>query len=172
MVADPNVVRFEESFVHNDDLCILMQYCPDGDLMELLAKQRSSGRRLPEADVRCMLAQLAAALAHIHSRRVVHRDIKSSNVFIDSGRGRGGTRQLLLGDFGVAKARHVTSTRPRAASVKAHHVTPPREHRSTLACILTQALESTKAMACTQCGTVRGLILTCAPSATLATPFC
>lgn len=44
-----------------------------------------------------MLRQLADALAHCHAQRVVHRDIKSSNIFLAQG------GKVLLGDFGVAK---------------------------------------------------------------------
>eukprot|EP00966_Prymnesium_polylepis_P000707 15910-Prymnesium_polylepis.1 len=127
-LSHPHIVCFHDSFIDGDQLCIVMEYCNGGDLSDVLSKQREAQRRLPELEVRSMLAQLTSALAHMHARKVVHRDIKSSNVFIKDvpsvgGGGGGGSaprteRHLMLGDFGVAKA-----------------------------------LESTRAMACTQCGT-------------------
>ena len=122
-LSHPHVVRFEDTFVLGQDVCIVMQFCEGGDLARLIGEQRSAGRRLPEAEVRGLLAQLGSALAHMHALRIVHRDIKSSNVFLlganaAPGGALGATRHALLGDFGVSKA-----------------------------------LESTRAMACTQCGT-------------------
>ena len=108
-LSHPHVVRFEDSFVLEQDVCIVMQFCEGGDLAGLIGEQRRCGRRLPEAAVRGLLAQLASALAHMHSLRVVHRDIKSSNVFLLGATAAGGgalgaTRHALLGDFGVSKA--------------------------------------------------------------------
>ena len=76
-LSHPHVVRFEGSFVHETDLCIVMQHCPGGDLAELRTKRRRMGKRLPDSAVRCVLSQLASALAHVHSKRIVHRDIKA-----------------------------------------------------------------------------------------------
>ena len=81
-LSHPSIVQFHDSFVHGDDLCIVMEFCPCGDLADLLGRQRAAMKRLPEAEVRAMLAQLTSALAHIHAARIVHRDIKSSNVFV------------------------------------------------------------------------------------------
>ena len=114
----PHVVRFDDAFVRDEDVCIVMQFCEGGDLAGLIQQQRSAGKRLPEAEVRGLLLQLASALAHMHALRVVHRDIKSSNVFLLGAGADGASHHAMLGDFGVAKA-----------------------------------LESTRAMACTQCGT-------------------
>ncbi|EOD03784.1 hypothetical protein EMIHUDRAFT_221956 [Emiliania huxleyi CCMP1516] len=118
-----NIVRLLDSFVHLDEVVLAMQYCPDGDLAELIALQR---KRLAPQTIRAFTCQLASALAHVHSLHIVHRDIKASNVFLAPDAragacGRGAAADgtmVLLGDFGVAKA-----------------------------------LESTRAMACTQCGT-------------------
>jgi eukaryotic-like serine/threonine-protein kinase len=54
------------------------------------------------ADVRDVLLALLAALAHAHSRGVVHRDVKPSNVLVFPGAGEG--RTLKLADFGLAFA--------------------------------------------------------------------
>ena len=108
-LSHPHVVAFEDSFVLEQDVCIVMQFCEGGDLAGLIGEQRSAGKRLPEAEVRGLLAQMASALAHMHTLRIVHRDIKSSNVFLLSaaaanGGAFGASRHALLGDFGVSKA--------------------------------------------------------------------
>jgi len=52
---------------------------------------------LAQADMKCLASQLFAAVAHMHSRWYIHRDIKTSNVlYNDDGR-------LALCDFGLAR---------------------------------------------------------------------
>lgn len=46
-----------------------------------------------------MLVQILMGLNHMHSRKILHRDIKTLNVFLDDG------LNVKLGDMGVAKVR-------------------------------------------------------------------
>ena len=62
-----HIVRFVDSFVHKEELCIAMELCAGGDLSSLLMKQRELQKRLPETEVRSMLAQLTSAMAHVHA---------------------------------------------------------------------------------------------------------
>ena len=66
-----------------------------GTLHDYVSKQGKKG--LPEHAVWRLLIQIAVALQHMHARKVLHRDIKSMNVFL----GQKGI--VKLGDLGVAK---------------------------------------------------------------------
>lgn len=77
---------------------IVMPFLSSGTLAELLHKQR-----LPLAQVRRILTQLADALSYAHMRGMIHRDIKPSNVLIDE---RG---NCLLTDFGLARMAEVST---------------------------------------------------------------
>ena len=88
----PNIVKVvdtEEAFA---TYFIVMERVVGMTLSGLLRRRGP----LPEAQVRLLLAQIAAALEHAHSRGVVHRDVKPSNCIVDE-RGR-----LQLMDFGIA----------------------------------------------------------------------
>lgn len=94
----PNVIRYHDSFFKGNDLCILMEYAPNGNLAEYLNYHRRNGTRIEELDVTHKLRQLLDATRYCHmTLRVIHRDIKPANVLID----RYGT--LKLTDFGISK---------------------------------------------------------------------
>ena len=56
-----------------------MEYCPRGELFDHIV----SRGRLSEGESRRFFRQLVSAVAHLHSRRVVHRNINPENVLLD-----------------------------------------------------------------------------------------
>ncbi|XP_077029846.1 serine/threonine-protein kinase Nek3 isoform X1 [Agelaius phoeniceus] len=91
----PNIVAFKESFEADGHLYIVMEYCDDGDLMQKIKHQ--GGNLFPEGTILHWFVQMCLAVKHIHDKRVLHRDIKSKNVFLTQ------SGKVKLGDFGSAR---------------------------------------------------------------------
>ncbi|XP_070826330.1 serine/threonine-protein kinase Nek3 isoform X1 [Chaetodon trifascialis] len=90
----PNIVAFREALEADDLLCIVMEYCRGGDLLQRIQQQKTT--QFCVDDILRWFAQLCAAAKHIHDKRVLHRDLKSKNIFLtDNG-------TIKLGDFGSA----------------------------------------------------------------------
>ena len=68
--------------------------------------------------------QLALALQHVHERGVLHRDLKTSNVFV-----AGASAHVKLGDFGVAKAIGADDAALAATCVGTPYYMPPELFR-------------------------------------------
>ena len=88
--------------------CLVMEYLPLGNLQE----QHERVARITEQEVVSMLSQLLHALEHLHSRGVVHRDVKPQNILVQS---QGCLQEpsqfwVKLGDFGLAKDSHLLAT--------------------------------------------------------------
>eukprot|EP00002_Diphylleia_rotans_P038773 TRINITY_DN8861_c0_g1_i2.p1 TRINITY_DN8861_c0_g1~~TRINITY_DN8861_c0_g1_i2.p1 ORF type:complete len:729 (-),score=152.74 TRINITY_DN8861_c0_g1_i2:319-2505(-) len=92
----PNIVAYKESFTTKDEtLCIVMAYCEMGDLADYIKKRR--GKSIDEYQIVDWITQITMALDFIHSKKVLHRDLKSQNIFLT----RNAT--VKLGDFGIAR---------------------------------------------------------------------
>ncbi|NXF18546.1 NEK3 kinase, partial [Rhodinocichla rosea] len=91
----PNIVAFKESFEADGHLYIVMEFCDDGDLMQKIKHQ--GGNLFPEDTILHWFVQMCLAVKHIHDKRVLHRDIKSKNVFLTQ------SGKVKLGDFGSAR---------------------------------------------------------------------
>uniref|UniRef100_A0A8B9QU23 NIMA related kinase 3 n=1 Tax=Anas platyrhynchos TaxID=8839 RepID=A0A8B9QU23_ANAPL len=91
----PNIVAYKESFEADGHLYIVMEYCDDGDLTEKIKHQR--GKLFPEDMILHWFVQMCLGVKHIHDKRVLHRDIKSKNVFLTQ------NGKVKLGDFGSAR---------------------------------------------------------------------
>lgn len=79
----------------------------DTNLEDVLQKRKEMQKPLEQSEMLCILKQVSTALAHLHQRRVMHRDLKAGNVFLCKS---GDKVDLVLteavaklGDFGVAK---------------------------------------------------------------------
>lgn len=97
-MSHPNIVRLQDIFMTTTGkVLIIMDYADGGDLSQRIAEQRDSGRGLlPEIECLEWLLQISFALSYLHERKVLHRDIKTRNLFLyNSG-------LLKLGDFGIS----------------------------------------------------------------------
>ena len=75
---------------------LVQEYVPGEDVEHMLR----SGRPLPADAVRTLLRDLAEAIAYLHARDVLHRDVKPANVFLAHA---GGSERAVLLDFGLVK---------------------------------------------------------------------
>ena len=91
----PYIVKYYDSFIENKTLHIVMEFCDKGDLAGVIRAQM--GRLLPEAKIWKFLIQMCLGLEYLHSKRILHRDIKTMNVFLAR------EDSLRIGDLGVAK---------------------------------------------------------------------
>ena len=95
------VVRVYDMFNHNANVNVVMDFMGGGDLEGIV---RCEQLRLREADRKRYVYEIARALAYIHSRWVMHRDLKPGNVLLDKGR-------VKLADFGQQRGhtQHATT---------------------------------------------------------------
>nr|XP_027784741.2 serine/threonine-protein kinase Nek5 isoform X1 [Marmota flaviventris] len=92
----PNIVTFFSSFQENSRLFIVMEYCDGGDLAKRILRQR--GVLFSEDQILGWFIQISLGLKHIHDRKILHRDIKSQNIFLSKN-----GMVAKLGDFGIAR---------------------------------------------------------------------
>ena len=95
-----NIIKFKDVFTktkpHNT-LNIVMEYADGGDLSKKIQKQREKKSPFTEKEIINYLTQICLALNHIHKKKIIHRDLKSGNIFLTK------SGLVKLGDFGIAK---------------------------------------------------------------------
>ena len=98
-IDHPNIVPIYEAGATGEVLFIAMRYVEGRDL-----KARLQRGRLDPADAIGILAQVASALDAAHGRDLVHRDVKPSNVLLDTGARPDGSDHVYLADFGLTRS--------------------------------------------------------------------
>ena len=91
------VVQYYESFEEQENLYIVMEYCECGDLGEYIDKQKRTKTLLYENIIWKFFIKITLGLADIHKQKILHRDLKSLNIFLKQG------NDIRVGDLGVAK---------------------------------------------------------------------
>ncbi|ETK93919.1 NEK/NEK1 protein kinase [Phytophthora nicotianae CJ01A1] len=96
----PNLIRLLASVVGPPPLrqqFIVMEYCSGGDLQTYIKTNGRQKSCLDEDAIWYWFVQLALGLHHMHQQRVLHRDLKTANIFLSH------AGYLVLGDFGIAR---------------------------------------------------------------------
>uniref|UniRef100_A0A3Q2TI15 non-specific serine/threonine protein kinase n=1 Tax=Fundulus heteroclitus TaxID=8078 RepID=A0A3Q2TI15_FUNHE len=95
MLEHNNIIAYFNHFMDKNTLLIEMEYCNGGNLNDRIIQQK--GELFAEEIVIWYLYQIASAVAYIHKAGVIHRDIKTLNIFLTK------TDLIKLGDYGLAK---------------------------------------------------------------------
>ncbi|CAF1063352.1 unnamed protein product [Adineta ricciae] len=90
------IVKFHESFLENDCLCIVTEFCEGGDLDQRLKELKKQNRTLEEDQVIEWLIQILIAVQYMHKSRILHRDLKARNIFLKN-------NKIKIGDFGISR---------------------------------------------------------------------
>lgn len=123
----PCLVPLLDAFYLDGSVYLALGYMDGGSLEELLSRHRpvAEGARLaitglPEPVVGHAVLQTLSALAYLHGRGVVHRDVKPANILLDS---QGNVR---LADFGISKQLEATFGVARSFCGTAVYMAPER----------------------------------------------
>ena len=74
-----------------------MEYCENGDLSQYIEKKKKEKIKLTENEIWKIFIKILCGLADIHKKKILHRDIKSLNIFLKN------DMDIRIGDLGVAK---------------------------------------------------------------------
>ncbi|KAH0955024.1 hypothetical protein HN011_004290, partial [Eciton burchellii] len=96
MLQHPSIVRLYETIRCGSVYYLVTELATGGDLCTHIKEQPAG--KLDENTARVYARQLVAALKHMHSRGVVHRDLKMENIVLQDER----KQQIKIVDFGLS----------------------------------------------------------------------
>lgn len=94
---NPHIVRCDNSVEKDGMLLIVMEYADGGDLYRQIKARQQNMRYFREHEVIFIFLQLCLALDHIHTNKMMHRDLKTANILLTT------TGLVKLGDFGFSR---------------------------------------------------------------------
>lgn len=89
----PHITQMYEVIATESYIWIITELCSGGELFDYLAEKG----RLSEDETRILFGQLCLAVAYLHDKGIVHRDLKLENVLLDE------RCRVKLGDFGFTR---------------------------------------------------------------------
>eukprot|EP00747_Dinoflagellata_sp_TGD_P166978 gnl/TRDRNA2_/TRDRNA2_190611_c0_seq1.p1 gnl/TRDRNA2_/TRDRNA2_190611_c0~~gnl/TRDRNA2_/TRDRNA2_190611_c0_seq1.p1 ORF type:complete len:399 (-),score=43.36 gnl/TRDRNA2_/TRDRNA2_190611_c0_seq1:27-1169(-) len=114
----PYIVSYRESFTEGSTLAIVMDYAEGGDLYQRISRIRKAHQTLSERQILRWFTEAALALKYMHDKHVLHRDLKSQNLFLTS------SDRLRVGDFGISKVLESTAAFARTAIGTPYYLSP------------------------------------------------
>ena len=98
------IIKYYDSFFYNGTFNIITEFCPYGDLFGYIKFYKVRGSRIEEKIIWIIFIQLSLGLCYLHNKKILHRDIKTKNIFIKN------NLTVKIGDFGIAKILSSTSS--------------------------------------------------------------
>ena len=93
----PNIIKYLNSFISDNDLIIIVEWAAAGDLKRQLRKAVERGSTFEERLIWKYFSQIAEAIRYMHEHRIMHRDLKPANIFLTLG------GVVKVGDLGLSR---------------------------------------------------------------------
>jgi len=101
-VSHPNVIGYKEAFWddNNQTLNIVMEYADDGDLQTKIHQMKKNNGMFEEEIIWSYAIQMIEGLKALHDKKIMHRDLKSANIFLSKNNNK---KICKIGDMNVSK---------------------------------------------------------------------
>ncbi len=98
-IKSPFVISYKEAFIEDSDssLCLVMEFADKGDLYQKITEFKKIGCLFEEIDIWRIFIQMTRGLKALHDKKILHRDLKSANIFLES------DGSAKIGDLNVSK---------------------------------------------------------------------
>ncbi|KNE73072.1 NEK/NEK6 protein kinase [Allomyces macrogynus ATCC 38327] len=120
----PNIIQPLASYLHQDELIIVLELADAGDLGKMFKHFKSLDQYIPEKTIWYYFSQIAAGINHMHTKRIMHRDIKPANIFLTS------TGQVKLGDLGLGRFFSPKTSAAHSLVGTPYYMSPERIHET------------------------------------------
>ncbi|KAL4928692.1 kinase-like domain-containing protein [Aspergillus undulatus] len=111
----PNIVQYLGTTADDQYLNIFLEYVPGGSIATMLKQYNT----FQEPLIKNFVRQILAGLSYLHSKDIIHRDIKGANVLVDN---KGG---IKISDFGISKRVEASTVLGSRASSGGGHIHRP-----------------------------------------------
>nr|XP_004542706.1 serine/threonine-protein kinase PLK3 [Maylandia zebra] len=113
-LSHKHVVKFSHYFEDQENIYIFLELCSRKSLAHIWKARHT----LTEPEVRYYLRQIISGLKYLHSRGILHRDLKLGNFFINE------NMELRLGDFGLAAKLETVEQRKKTICGTPNYLAP------------------------------------------------
>uniref|UniRef100_A0A8D3EAE2 Serine/threonine-protein kinase PLK3 n=1 Tax=Scophthalmus maximus TaxID=52904 RepID=A0A8D3EAE2_SCOMX len=113
-LSHKHVVKFSHHFEDKDNIYIFLELCSRKSLAHIWKARHT----LTEPEVRYYLRQIISGLKYLHSRGILHRDLKLGNFFVNE------NMELRLGDFGLAAKLETAEQRKKTICGTPNYLAP------------------------------------------------
>lgn len=96
-IQHPNLIKFEKSFLAGSNFYIIMELATEGDLQKKIQSYEEKHQNFPIETIWRFTYQIVLGLQALHDNKILHRDIKASNIFIMQ------DGKVKIGDFNIGK---------------------------------------------------------------------
>ena len=111
-----NIIKYRGCKITDNSIFILMDYAEGGDLSTKIKERNLT--KFSEEQIIDWFTQICLAVKYLHDRKIIHRDIKPGNIFLDS------KGIVKLGDFGLAKYLPNTQAFAKTATGSPYYLPP------------------------------------------------
>ncbi|KAL5006331.1 hypothetical protein ScPMuIL_015137 [Solemya velum] len=113
-VSHKHVVKFFSFFEDSDNVYIILELCRRRSLMELHKRRKA----ITEPETRYFVKQVILACQYLHNNKVIHRDLKLGNLFLND------EMEIKIGDFGLATRVDYDGERKRTLCGTPNYIAP------------------------------------------------
>ena len=117
-VRHPNIVTFMGIF-YSDSGYLIMEYLEGGSMYQLVDSLQAGTRMVTQHQKMHILRDICLALEHLHSRDIIHRDLSSSNVLLNT------DLRAKVSDFGMSRLSTVSRNQPSTLAPGCYLYMPP-----------------------------------------------